>query len=104
MKNTRKLLKLLPIILLAVTSCTDSQTKSVGLYEVFQTKPSTDLTIGKEYIISFDWDNKDPFEEIEIDTVKITGLKNDYVQWQYKNGQKLSCEIDIFKRIIKENQ
>lgn len=104
MKNKRKLLKLLPIILLVFTSCTDSQTKSVGLYEVFQTKPSTDLIVGKHYIISFNWDNKDPFEEIIIDTVKIIAIKEDYVQWQYKNGQKISCEIDIFKRIIKENQ
>lgn len=77
---------------------------SIAEKYVSNKKTATDLIVGKEYIISFDWDNKDPFEEIEIDTVKITGLKNDYVQWQYKNGIKTSDEIEVFKRIIKKNQ
>lgn len=58
--------------------------------------------IGKEYIISFDWEEENPFEQKDIDTVKITALKDDYVQWQYRNGLKQSSSIRLFSKLVKK--
>ena len=60
-----------------------------------------EIEVGKTYIFSFDWDSEDPFKEIEIDTVKVIGIKGDYVQWEYKNGIRLSGKLKHFKHFGK---
>jgi len=60
-----------------------------------------DVKIGKEYLFCFDWDDENPFEVKDVDTVKVIALKGDYVQWQYKNGIKLSSKIRLFVRLSK---
>ena len=61
-----------------------------------------DIKIGKKYLFSFDWESEDPFEIKDIDTVKVVGLKEGYVQWQYKDSIKQSCGIRLFKKLIKQ--
>lgn len=63
--------------------------------------PQKKLTIGKYYLFFFYWENENPFELKRIDTVKVIGIKNGYVQWQYKNGVKQSCSVSIFKDLIR---
>lgn len=58
--------------------------------------------IGKEYVISFDWEEENPFEVKDIDTVKVLGVKGDYVQWQYNNGFKQSSSIRLFSKLVKK--
>jgi phosphoribosylformylglycinamidine (FGAM) synthase PurS component len=60
-----------------------------------------DVKIGKVYIISFDYEDKNPFEAENIDTVKVIGLKGEYVQWQYRNGIKQSCKTRLFNELIR---
>lgn len=60
------------------------------------------LKIGKEYTISFDWEEENPFEVKDIDTVKVVGLKGNYVQWQYRNGFKQSSSIRLFSKLVKK--
>ena len=67
-------------------------------------KQETEIILGKKYRTSFDWQTKDPFQKIDIDTVKIIGLKNGYVQWEYSNGLKQSCEIIVFRHLLVDNQ
>lgn len=57
--------------------------------------------VGEKYLLSFDWEEKNPFENIRIDTVKVTGVKDGYVEWEYKNGFRQSSEEKIFERIVK---
>lgn len=66
-------------------------------------EPEQKLIVGKKYIISFDWGEKDPFKKIEIDTITIVGLRNGYVQWEYKNGIKRSCKVYIFRLLLEHN-
>lgn len=65
-----------------------------------------EVKAGERYLYSLDYDNEDPFEEIRVDTVKVIGIKNGYVQWEYKNGIRLSCKLKYFKhwtRVIKHH-
>ena len=57
----------------------------------------TQIEVGKNYIFSLDWENKDPFEKVEIDTVKVVDIKGEYIQWEYKNGVRLSGKLKYFK-------
>lgn len=89
-KLTRNLAKLMLVAVLFV-GCSKKQTDE-----------NIKLKIGKEYIISFDWEEENPFKQKYIDTVKITGLKGDYVQWQYRNGFKQSSSIRLFSKLVKK--
>lgn len=55
------------------------------------------IQVGENYIFSLDWENENPFEKIKIDTVKVVSIKGDYVQWEYKNGLRLSGKLKYFK-------
>ena len=59
------------------------------------------IVVGDKFLFSFSWDTKDPFEKIEIDTITVVGIKDNYVQWEYNSGGKQSCEIKYFKDYIK---
>lgn len=63
----------------------------------------TELILGKKYATSSDWESKNPFEEIEIDTVKITGLKDGYIEWEYKDGYRQSSKIETFRLFLEHN-
>lgn len=62
---------------------------------------SKNFKVGEKYLLSFDWEEENPFENIRIDTVKVTGVKNGYVQWEYKNGFRQSSDEKIFERLVK---
>lgn len=58
------------------------------------------IEIGGIYLHSYNWDEKDPFEQVEIDTVKVIAIRRGYVQWlpNYKedwNAQ--SMKLEYFK-------
>jgi hypothetical protein len=54
------------------------------------------------YLYSHDWDTEDPFEEIEIDTVRVIAIKDDYVKWQIKGkSYYLSGQLKYFKHNTK---
>ena len=61
----------------------------------------TSIKEGEKYLFSFDWDNKDPFKKIEIDTVIVIAIKGDYIQWEYNNGIRLSSKLEHFKMFQK---
>jgi hypothetical protein len=60
--------------------------------------------IGKLYTRSFKYLNlgNNPFEVINIDTVKVLDVKNGYVLYQFNNGTKLSGTIRWFNKITQE--
>lgn len=60
-----------------------------------------DFKVGEKYLLSFDWEEENPFENIRVDTVKVTGVKKGYIQWEYKNGFRQSSEEKIFSRLVK---
>lgn len=75
------------LLVAGLVSCTNSGLKN----------QEARIEVGKNYIFSSDWDNEDPFVEKKIDTVKVVSIKGDYVQWEYKNGLRLSGKLDFFK-------
>lgn len=75
------------LLVAGLISCNNSSLKN----------QEANIEVGKNYIFSLDWDNEDPFEKIEIDTVKVVSIKGDYVQWEYKNGSRLSGKLKFFK-------
>lgn len=60
------------------------------------------LEVGKYYQHSFNWTPEDPFEVTIIDTIKIVDIKDGYVQWEYKNGFRLSSKIQYLAIDIKK--
>ena len=98
MPNTSNLLYTMLVVVL-FSSC-EKVTKKL---ELEKQQPEIELVLGKKYITSFDWEEKDPFKVTEIDTVTITGLKNGYVEWEYKNGMKQSCKARIFRLLLRHN-
>jgi hypothetical protein len=99
--NTKLSRNCLKMLLLVVLFSACNQVEKIT---PVKEKKEVELTVGKYYESSFDWGSKDPFEEIEIDTIKIIGIKKGYVQWEYKNGQRQSCEIRIFRMLLRNNQ
>jgi hypothetical protein len=57
-------------------------------------KVDNQIVVGNSYLFSFDWKEK----------VKVLRIKNGYIEWQYKNGLKNSCEIKYFKHLLKYNK
>ena len=64
-----------------------------------------DIGIGETYLVSFDWDNEDPFRETEIDTLRVLDMDRGFVKIEYFNGHmssiKSSVSEKLFRRIIK---
>ena len=76
------------------TSCNDSGFKLLNQNNI--------VKVNDLYLHSFDWDTQDPFEEIEIDTVKVLEIKDGYVKWQEQGkSYYLSGELKYFKHRIK---
>ncbi len=44
------------------------------------------ITLGDTCVISYDNNSENPFEPTATHTVVITGLTDEYVQWEYING------------------
>ena len=62
------------------------------------------VNIGDVYLYSHDWDTEDPFEKIEVDTVLVVGIKDDYIAWypNYRDSSfYLSGKLKYFKHSIK---
>lgn len=63
------------------------------------------INIGDTFLISFNWDEKNPFEIIEIDTILILDIKSGYVKYIYIGGRNnkfsSSMEIEYFYEDIK---
>ena len=78
----------------SLVSCTE---------EVIKTNKTEqqNIIVGDKFLFSLNLDTKDPFEKIEIDTITVVGIKDNYIQWQYNSGGKQSCEIKYFKDYIK---
>lgn len=64
-----------------------------------------DISIGETYLVSFDWDNEDPFREARIDTLRVLDMDRGFVKIEYFNGHmssiKSSVSEKVFRRIIK---
>lgn len=60
-----------------------------------------EIKVGDSYLHSLDYDNEDPFEEVNIDTVKVVSIKQGYVQWEYKDGFRLSGKLKYFKHRVR---
>jgi len=100
-KNTKQYRNLAKLMLLVVLFSACEKTNEI---KKAIEKQETEIILGKKYRTSFDWQTKDPFKKIDIDTVKITGLKNGYVEWEYSDGIKQSSEIRIFRLLLVHNQ
>ncbi|WNH10013.1 hypothetical protein [Thalassobellus suaedae] len=82
------------VLVVWATSCTDSSFKLRN--------QNNSVVINETYLYSHDWDTPDPFEKIEIDTVKVLDIKDGYVKWQEKGkSYYLSGELKYFKHHIK---
>lgn len=97
--NTKLSRNCLKILLLVVLFWSCKKPTEVIEKKVIEPK----LIVGKKYATSFDWKQENPFEPLKIDTVTITGLKNGYVEWQYKAGFKQSCKVNIFRGLLRHN-
>ena len=84
-KLTRNLAKLMLVAVLFV-GCSDNE-----------------LKIGQKYAISFDYEEQNPFKIKDRDTVKIVGLKGNYIQWQYSNGGTQSSSIREFNMLLQNS-
>lgn len=70
----------------------------VMAYELYACR---DISPGNTYLFSFEWDARDPFKEIDIDTIKVLDVRDGYVQWQYPSGIKQSSTARTFKKLTK---
>jgi hypothetical protein len=61
---------ILVIICIVLTSCFQLENQDKN------------ISIGEEYLYSYNWDKEDPFEEIKIDTVIILDIRGIYVKWR----------------------
>lgn len=61
-----------------------------------------DVQIGDKYLYSYDWNNKNPFQPKNIDTIIVTSINGDYVQWMHNNKFQLSTKLVFFKNNIRE--
>jgi hypothetical protein len=59
------------------------------------------LMPGDKYLYSYDWESENPFENIKVDTVTIMAINGYYIQWETKDGIKLSGKIKYFSRNIR---
>jgi uncharacterized protein YxeA len=59
------------------------------------------IEVGKTYLFSNKWDNENPFLNKEIDTVKVSKISTNHVQWVRKNGFVLTGELRYFKHCVK---
>ena len=63
-----------------------------------------EITVGEEYLFSFDWEEENPFEQ-KIDTAKVLEIRGDYVKWTYlrwPEGEFQSSETKYFKHLIRK--
>ena len=86
------------VLVVWATSCTDSGFKLLN--------QGKNVEKGDVYLHSHYWDTKDPFEEIDIDTVRVLEVKNGYVKWLYDIKESdssfyLSGKLEYFKDNIK---
>jgi hypothetical protein len=58
------------------------------------------VKIGDKYLHSWNFQKKDPFEKIDIDTVVVIDIKGEYVLYQ-KNGVNYHNRFGVFKSCIK---
>ena len=75
-----------------------------SLYNERLKNQDIELTVGEEYLFSFDWEEENPFEQ-KIDTAKVLEIKDGYVKWNYRwsrEGQFQSHEIKYFKHLIRK--
>ena len=87
MKNKNLLSTILGGVLLATTlvSCSKNEIK-----------------VGDMYRFSWNWDEEDPFKKVEIDTVIVLNVKDNYVLYKYKTKKFVnSIEVKFFEKNIK---
>lgn len=95
--------KTLLICVCIVVVCALSSKQIAYFFDVYlEDKPK----IGEKYLISFDFykQNRDPFEDMEIDTIKVLDYKKGYVLYDYTryDGKlKNSIELNLFNKITK---
>ena len=64
-----------------------------------------EIEIGDTYLKSFYWDSEDPFEDLNIDTVKVIDIKDGYVKYSFNCGDTPiygSAEIKYFRDMIRD--
>ena len=84
------------LLVVWATSCNDSGFKLLN--------QNKNVEKGDVYLYSHDWDAEDPFEKIEIDTVKVIDIKDGFVKWlpNHKDSSfYLSGHLKYFKHHIK---
>ena len=81
----------------------------VGLVGVFMINPSKSdvesLEIGKSYVRTHSWNEEDPFQKPDIDTIKVIDRKDGFVKYSLKSSLDsshfLSSEEDLIIRCYK---
>ena len=81
----------------------------VGLVGVFMINPSKSdvesLEIGKSYVRTHSWNEEDPFQKPDIDTIKVIDRKDGFVKYSLKSSLDsshfLSGEEDFIIRCYK---
>mgnify|MGYP003679009096 CR=1 FL=1 len=84
------------LLVVWATSCTDSRFKLLN--------QNKNVEKNDIYLYSHDWDAEDPFEKIEIYTVKVIDIKDGFVKWlpNHKDSRfYLSGPLKYFKHHIK---
>jgi hypothetical protein len=69
------------------------------------TKNYNPVNINDTFLYSTNWDEPDPFEPINIDTVTVIDIKKDYVLYEYKWNKiaiQNSTPLKSFKKNIKQ--
>lgn len=94
---------------ITVTPDSSPQPEQVNAALLADTDSLPPLKLGDEYLMSFDWENKDPFEPIEYFKVKVIGVSEGFVK--YSEDMKMgdgkiytrtsSTEIAVFRIITR---
>ena len=94
--KTLKSYALYILLVVWMTSCADCRFKLLN--------QNKNVEKNDIYLYSHDWNTEDPFENIDIDTVKVIAIKDGFVKWlpNYKDSSfYLSGQLKYFKHCIK---
>lgn len=63
---------------------------------VFFKNQSLEINVNDTYLFSFDWDEDNPFEHIQIDTVTVLDIKDGYVKYKYRRYELAEWDSSYF--------
>ncbi len=78
----------------------------IGIYLISEYQCNIDedeIIIGKLYFHSYHYDDVNPFEESEMDTVEVLDIKDGYVQYKFTHHRNpSSTSIRMFRKVAKQ--